>query len=146
MKTYLVLFIVISGLTMLAGCGGQTAAQSPSEPAQGQVDTSLTPIQQHQQRGLMLFLNAVQEGANDPSSLSILAPVDFRDHFSAFFGTQQRLLRWSFNGQPTGNEVPVTLVFDNQANGPTLPANEVRESRIYYVIPAGQRFTIARKS
>ncbi|WP_254512998.1 hypothetical protein [Anatilimnocola floriformis] len=146
MRTYLALFIVIAGLTTLAGCGGQTAAQSHVEPAQGQVDTSLTPYQQSQQRGLLLFLNAVQEGATDPQSLSLLAPVDFRDSFPTFFGAQQRLLRWNFNGTPQGNEVPVTLILDNQASGVADPANEVRESRIYYVIPAGQRFTIARKS
>jgi hypothetical protein len=146
MPKLIVAALVLGFVLAAIGCGPAPVVQA-FDPAsiQGKVDTTLSSLQQSQQHGMRLFLNAIQEGAGDQAGLSLLAPVTFRDPFPAFFGTSSRLVRWDFNGPPRGNEVPVTLYFDNHTSGPVDATQEVREDRVYYVVPSGQRYTIARK-
>ncbi len=147
MRLSLWMLLLVSSAPFVAGCGSASAQQDAQPRSfQGQVDTSLPADKQARQQALKKFLNAVMEGVGDAGGLSIYAPgVDFRGRYEDFNGTSGRLVRWEFNGQPSGNDVPVVLFFADQTTGLVTSENEKRAEKIFAVSPAGSRFSITQK-
>lgn len=131
----------------LIGCSDDDAAESAKPVSfQGQVDTKLPPEQQAKQAALKKFLNAVLEGVGDAGGLSIYAPgIEYRAKYDDFSGARGKLVRWEFNGQPSGNDVPVALFFDEHATGLVEPEQQRRDTKVFVVARLGNRFSIAPK-
>jgi len=147
MRLSIWMLLLVSSAPFLTGCD-QDAVEQDAKPRafQGTVDTTLPLDKQTRQHALKKFLGAMQEGVGDVSGLSIYAPgIDFRGRYEDFNGTSGRLVRWEFNGQPSGNDVPVVLFFTDQTTGLVEPENEKRQEKVYSVAPAGRRFTITPK-
>ena len=147
MKTSMFSLLFLASLLGVAGCDTLTPEpEKKAVVAQGQVDQTLPTDAQSRQRALRKFLGAVLEGVADPGGLSIYAPgVEYRAKYEDFNGASGRLVRWEFNGRPSGNDVPVVLFFADQATGLVDYDNLRRQEKVYAVARAGQRFAITPK-
>lgn len=147
MTKSIILPLVLVSMAAIAGCdklGGDSEA--PVRTYKIQVDTSLPPAAQARQFALRKFLNAVVEGVEDQSGLSIYAPgIDFRGKYEQLNGTSGRLVRWEFNGQPSGNDVPVALFYAEQATGLVDFDHLQSKDQKFAVVPEGRRFSIMPK-
>jgi hypothetical protein len=145
-KTMQLLLLLLS-LAAIGGCS-QSSAQTTFTAAsyQGKVDTTLSAELQAKQQALRKFLNAVLEGVGDAGGLAIYAPgIDFRAKYEDLNGTSGRLVRWDFNGRPSGNDVPVVLVYVDPATGLVTPENERKVEKTFAVVRGGNRFSISPK-
>ena len=141
------LLICFSVPVVLVGCGGGHAAQA-YDPAnfRGEVDASLPKEQQAKQVAVGKLMNAFVEGAGDATSLAIYAPgISFKGTIDDLADPAKQPVRWDFNGPPVGNDVPVSLYFDDQGLGRVDPKVQLREDRTYVVTRAGNQFSIKYK-
>ena len=139
--------VFLLGAFALTGCGGATSDQVfDARRLQGTVDTALPPETQAKQEALRRLLNGLQDGIGEKGALNLFVPgVDYLENFDAFYDGHKRLVRWEFNGQPTRDDIPVLLCFDDVESGPIDPAKEKRVERVYVVSRSGQRYAIARR-
>jgi hypothetical protein len=147
MKTFALLLIGFALPLIAAGCGSSTASEPYNVASyQGTIDTSLPRALQDKQFTVFRLLNGMREGIGEIAALRLFVPgVDFREPFDAFYEGHKRLVRWEFNGPPSGNDVPVVLYFDEQELGAIDPDKLTRVERVYTVTGGGQYSTVTRR-
>lgn len=134
----LLAFIMLIGF--LIGCGMQTGSttQNATSP-RGTVDLSLPPTERAAQEAVAKLLNAYLEGVMDEAGLGIYAPgISFPVESSQFLDGNGTLIRWSFQGRPRGNSVPVTLYIDDQNTGQSQP-KELRKKDVTLEVSRAER-------
>jgi hypothetical protein len=139
---------ILVAVPLLAGCGSSVPPDKVYRPEafQGKVDASLSPELQAKQNALRRFLAGIQEGIGDQQSLREFVPgINVRENFEQLVDSPARLVRWEFNGQPKGSEVPVVLYLVDDPNAKASASNERRVERTYLVSGGGRQVTIARK-
>jgi hypothetical protein len=147
MKKTLASLSLAFAVAAIVGCSTTTADTIyKPEAQQGVVDQSLPSELRDKQQSLFRLLNALQDGIGETIALRSFVPgVDFRESFEKFYDGTKRFVRWEFNGQPKGNEVPVVLYFDDRESGPVDPQKLQRIERTYVVTGSGQQVAITRK-
>jgi hypothetical protein len=133
--------LIVLPLTLGCGMGNGGPRPDPASlvPA---VDTSLPNEAQARQQVIRNVLKNLQEGYPVERLKKLVPGVKFNETQSQFMDGARSLESWSFNGQPTGDEVPVTLVFTPGDSGGENP-NKV--DRVYVVKGSAGRYTVSRK-
>jgi len=109
------LLAAVMSFPFLLGCGNGVApppldaAHLPVDP-DGAIDNKLPVAAQGKQRAVWTVLKKIREGTA-PEALSDVPPgITFQETGQAFFEGGLSLIRWRFNGDPSGDAIPVTLV------------------------------------
>jgi hypothetical protein len=135
--------ITIIVLPLTLGCGSSNGGPRP-DPASlvPAVDTSLPKEAQARQQVIRNLLKNLQEGYPVERLKKLIPGVNFQETQSQFMDAARSLESWSFNGQPTGDEVPVTLRFAPEDSGGENPK---KVDRVYLVKGSAGRYTVSRK-
>lgn len=136
MKTLIALSLVLA-VPFLSGCGRNSDARQ-ADTAYGKVDASLSPELQAKQEVVRKVLFGLQTGVLVPG-------VAIQGRIEPLLDDVGRASRWSFDGSPKGNEVPVVLHFDAKAGGSGAAKAEQQAKRVYVVSGNGDRWNVARK-
>ncbi|MBI1901675.1 MAG: hypothetical protein HYS13_11275 [Planctomycetia bacterium] len=125
---------------LLFGCSSEQPippdqAYDPAK-VQGQVDKTLPADDQERQAALKSVLDQLQEG-NDFESL-FLPGVTYEESESSFLEGAIGVASWSFDGRPSGIDVPVVLQM-------TMDSGELKErKRVYRVAGSSGGYTVSR--
>ncbi len=132
-------------LGALIGCGRPTVApEDVFNPGklQGTVDTNLPDHLQAKQQALAAAFEVIMVEFVEPESVAENVPgVQFLETNDEFMEGTIELSRWDFNGEPTGNDVPVVMFF--LEDGPEQKQRRVE--RVYTVTGGAGAATIGRK-
>jgi hypothetical protein len=136
-------YVALIAVPLPMGCGtsngGPRLDPASLVPA---VDSSLPKEAQARQQVIRDVLKNLQEGYPVERLKKFLPGVKFNETQSQFMDGARSLESWSFNGQPTGDEVPVTLVFTPEDSGGENPK---KVDRVYVVKGSAGRYTVSRK-
>jgi hypothetical protein len=120
----------------------ENVARPVSESAATAIDTSLPKEVQEKQEVIRRALFSLQEGYPAERLKGFLPGVKFVESQSQFLEGAKYLESWSFNGQPSGDEVPVSLFFTFEDSGSASPK---KVDRVYSIKGSSGRFTVSRK-
>jgi hypothetical protein len=137
-------WIVLAILVLpAAGCGKSQALEgTTNDPREfrGFADQSLPPADAARQQALGDILEDVRAGCKLEDIKKRVSSIDFQETSARFLEGGAKLVRWSFDGRPKGNDVPVIL-YVSSGSGQESP-KEIR--RTYRVTQQRGRFTIVR--
>jgi hypothetical protein len=130
-------------LPLIMGCGSSSGG-TRFDPASlvPAVDNSLPKEAQARQQVVRNLLKNLQEGYPVDRLKKLVPGVKFNETQSRFMEGARSLDSWRFNGQPSGDEVPVTLVFSPEGAGDEGPK---QVERVYVVKESAGQFTVSRK-
>jgi hypothetical protein len=124
------------------GCGSRESPPAAGAGRLTAVDASLPKEAQARQSVVRDLLNNLQEGYPAERLKVFLPGVKFRETQAQFLEGGQYLERWSFQGPPAGDEVPVSLVFATEESGGKASK---QVDRVYVVQGVAGRYTVSRK-
>jgi len=133
----------ILALPLFGGCGEPVIPPEESfdlTEIQGTVDTSLPPELQEKQQAIRDVFESLTRGIDVDTLPEYHPGLTFTETVDEFYaGGAVDLDHWKFDGAPTGNEVPVVMYFD-------VEAEELKEEhRVYTVTGSPGNRTISRK-
>lgn len=132
-------------LLTAVGCGEATVPPDKAyypENLQGTVNKSLPRDLQEKQEAVAAVLGYLLEDGTFESLPEDVPEARFKESLEEFLEGTLNLARWDFDGDPTGDDVPVVLYFNKDSTG----ENQVEVKRVYTVSGSPGRYTIRRKS
>jgi hypothetical protein len=130
--------ILLPWLTI--GCARENAGSPGSESPAIAVDASLPKEAQERQRIIRSALFSLKEGYPIERLKAFLPGVTFAETEAQFLDGAKYLESWQWGGQPSGDEVPVSLFFTFEGS---TTAKQI--DRVYVVKGKPGRYTVTRK-
>jgi hypothetical protein len=134
--------VVMLSLSLVIGCGPKHGPSGLTDGPASAIDPSLPKEAQAKQQVIRRILASLQEGYPVERLKSFVPGLTFRETHERFFEGASYLESWSFNSQPSGDEVPVALVFGTPGSGSVSRTNV---DRTYLVRGTPGRYTVSRK-
>jgi hypothetical protein len=134
--------IVFLSALLATGCAQKYSLPEPVADSATAVDASLPKDAQAKQDVIRTAMFSLQEGYPVERLKTFLPGVKFNETQSRFLDGARYLDRWNFNGQPSGDEIPVTLFFSGENAG---SEESTKVDRVYVVKKVSGRYTVTRK-